>query len=73
MLNYSSDPSTILWYVGRFSIHESTINIQVKWILPILRQRRCQGLSKFSGRGEGILHFGMCVGGGLEILKTTYC
>lgn len=33
---------------------------------------KVSGLVKFSGRGEGILHFGICVGGGLGILKTTY-
>lgn len=32
---------------------------------------KVSGLIKFSGRGKGILHLGMCVGGGLGRLKTT--
>ena len=32
---------------------------------------KVSGLVKFSGRDEGILHLGMCVGGGLGRLKTT--
>lgn len=34
--------------------------------------QKVSGFLKFSGRGEGMLHFGRCWGG-LEILKIIYC
>ena len=72
MFNYRSDPSTSPWCIGGFSILRSTATTESNGFHHS-EAEKVSGIVKVSGRREGILLLGMGVGGGLEILKITYC